>query len=148
MLEPRFRLVEPSLNDERNTVDCVGDPGDGIVRPAVALSEFDRLLAALGAPRYRIEDRDLCQMGDSAELYLMAWGVKQPSCTAGKTRIAYGTLDVEPRSILYKFVANGDTNRIKLTVTDSTLKLTTRQSPYITADEHVVRRPAGHRQKN
>src|SRR6476469_9050235 len=68
MLEPRFRLFELSLNDERNTVDCVRDPGDRIVRPAVALSEFDRLLAALGARQYRIEDRDLCQMGDSAEL--------------------------------------------------------------------------------
>ena len=49
-------------------MDCVRDPGDGIVRPAVALSEFDRLLAALGAQRYGIEDRDLSQMGESAEL--------------------------------------------------------------------------------
>src|SRR5690348_16986217 len=68
MLEPEFRLGEPALNDQRDPVDGARDPGDRIVGPTVALSEFDRLLAALGADGYRIEDRDLRQMRESAQL--------------------------------------------------------------------------------
>src|SRR5436190_9150402 len=55
------------MNDQRDTVDRARDPGERIVCPTMALGEFDRLFAALGAERYRIEDRDLCQMRESAE---------------------------------------------------------------------------------
>jgi hypothetical protein len=56
------------VNDQRDTVDRARDPGDRIVCPTVALGELDRLLAALGAKPYGTEDRDLCQMRESAEL--------------------------------------------------------------------------------
>ena len=48
-------------------MDRIRYAGDGIIRPSVALSEFDRLPAALGAQRYGIEDVNLCQMGKRAE---------------------------------------------------------------------------------
>jgi hypothetical protein len=49
-------------------VDRVRDAGDGIVRPAVALGEFDRLHAARGPQRYGVEDGDLRQVREGAQL--------------------------------------------------------------------------------